>query len=633
MTIQPEVQGPFASLHADLKAGRVTRRQFLQRAAALGVGLPVALFVVNATNPISALAQDSATPEAGATPTAPAPISTRPTTGTDGQTRGAGGELKVLEWQAPTSLGIHAASGGADRAAASLVSEPLLNYAPDGTLLPTLVTEVPSIANGGLSADLKTVTFKLLPNVLWSDGQPFTADDVVFTWQWILDPANKSVDSATFGLIDKLEAVDPLTARATFKEASLGWYVPFTSSTPGAIYPKHYWDGVDAQTANAAFSAKPIGTGPFVVDTFAPNDQAIYLANENYREPNKPFFARVNYKGGGDATSAAQAVLQAGEWDFADNTQVDPTVLREFEKAGKGKIYGSAGSVMEKVEINFSDPNKDVDGQKSQKDTPHPFLSDPAVRLALALATDRETISTQFYQGAPLEPPGRNILTGIAAFESPNTTTEFNLDKARQTLDAAGWTLNGSTRKKGDVELSLTYATTTNPVRLKTQQVNKQNWESVGFSVQLKQVDGSIFFDSSAGNEQSWTHFYSDVQMYTDGTTSTFPLAYMQYWYAGPSGSNIAQKENDWAGTNKIRFQNAKYDELYDQVAKETDVEAAAAIFVQLNDIVINEGAEISIVTRLANEYAAALTLRHENIADSAFESIYWNIANWNRVR
>jgi len=631
MAFKTETHGQFARLHADLKAGRVSRRQFLQAAAALGVGLPVALFVVNATAPIAALAQ-AATPAPGASPAAVVAGAIRPTIGTEGQTRGAGGELKVLEWQAPTNLSVHSASGGADISAASLVTEPLLSYAPDGTLLPALASEVPTVANGGLSADLKVVTYKLLPNVVWSDGKPFTADDVVFTWQWIVDPANKSVDSATFGAIARVEAVDPLTARVTFKEGSLGWYVPFTSSNRGGIYPKHHWDGVDAQTANEAFSAKPIGTGPYVVDSFAPNDQVVYLANDAYRELNKPFFARVNYKGGGDATSAAQAVLQTGDWDFADNTQVDPKILAKMAAAGKGKIYGSPGTAIEKVQINFSDPTKDVGGQKSQKDTPHPFLADPAVRQALALATDRQTISAQFYQGAPLEPIGRIILTGIAAFESPNTTVEFSLDKARQVLDAAGWTLNGATRAKNSVELKLAYVTTTNPVRLKTQQVNTQNWESIGFSVELKQVDGSIFFDSSAGNEQSFTHFYSDLQMYTDGTTSTFPLAYMQYWYAGPNGSNVSQKENSWSGTNKNRYRNPKYDALYEQVVKETDPEKAAALFVQLNDIVTNDIAEIPIVIRLGQEYAAALSLRQENIADSVFESVYWNIANWNRV-
>ena len=329
MTHTDRQPGRLAALHADLQAGRISRRQFLTAALALGVALPVAQFIAGATG---VAAQDAATP------VAVAPGSGRPDSGTQGQTRGAGGELKVLEWQAPTNLSVHGASGGADISAASLVTEPLLSYAQDGTLLPALAAEVPTVDNGGLSADLTVITYKLLPNVLWSDGQPFTADDVVFTWQWIVNPDNKSVDATTFGIISNIEAVDPLTAKVTLTAPSLGWYVPFTSSNRGGIYPKHFWDGVDRETANSAFSAKPIGTGPFVVDSFTPNDQAIYLANENYREPNKPFFAKVNYKGGGDAPTAAAAVLQTGDWDFADNTQVDPGILRQMEKAGHGKI-------------------------------------------------------------------------------------------------------------------------------------------------------------------------------------------------------------------------------------------------------------------------------------------------------
>jgi peptide/nickel transport system substrate-binding protein len=618
--------GACARAYQELRAGRIGRREFLARATALGVGLPVALFVVQAT-PVAGAAQGSATPAAAASRR-----SGRPTTGTATQRRGQGGELKILEWQAPTSLSVHAASGGADIAAASLVTEPLLSYAPDGTLLPTLAAAVPSVANGGLAADLTTVTYRLLPDVVWSDGAPFTAEDVVFTWQWIVDPANQSVDATTFAGIDRVEALDPLTARVTFKQPTLGWYLPFTSSNRGGIYPKHVWDGVDRQHANDAFRAKPIGTGPFVVDSFKPNDQVIYLANDRYREPTKPFFARVNYKGGGDAASAAQAVLQTGGWDFADNVQVDPRVLRAMEAAGKGKVYGTPGTYLEKLELNLSDPAKEVDGQRSQKDTPHPFFRDPAVRTALSLATDRQTISSQLYLGAPAEPPGRNILSGVAAFESPHTTWEFDLAKARQTLDAAGWILTGGVRQKGGVALTLAYVTTINDVRQKTQAVNKKNWEAVGFQVQLRQVDGGVFFDSSAGNDQSFTHFYADTQMYTDGPTSTFPLSYMQYWYAGPHGTNIAQKANGWTGTNKNRYQNPQYDALYEQVAKETDAEAAAALFVQLNDLVIADVVEIPLVQRLAQEYAAALSLRYENIAESAFESIYWNIANWNRT-
>ena len=106
----------------------------------------------------------------------------------------------------------------------------------------------------------------------------------------------------------------------------------------------------------------------------------------------------------------------------------------------------------------------------------------------------------------------------------------------------------------------------------------------------------------------------------------------MQGWYAGPDGRNIAQKSNGWSGQNNDRYVNPEYDALYEQVVKETDAERAAELFIQMNDIVINDYVEIPITRRAAEKYAALNTLRVANIGDSPFETLYWNIANWNRV-
>lgn len=619
-------EGPFSRLHDDFTSRRISRRTFISRALALGVGMPVAVFVANSTTLNALAAQESATPEAGAT-------TGIPSFGTANQQRGAGGQLKILVAQAPSALSIHAASGGADIEAATPITEPLLSYGVDGTLVPILAAEVPTVENGGVAADLTSVTFKLLPNVLWSDGQPLTADDVVFTWQWVSDEANQSIDQTTYAVIDKIEAVDPLTAKVTFKTPTLAWYIPFTSANRGGIYPKHFWDGQDQQKANDAFRSAPIGTGPFAVESLSTLDQVIYKANENYRDPNKPYFASINMKGSSDAVTSVVAVISTGDWDIADNPQVTPDVMANLLKDGtKGTVYGLPGPYVEKLDINFSDPRKVVDGQKSEMNTPHPFFSDPAVRNALSLGIDRDTISTRFYDGPPIEPPAVNILSGIAAFDSGNTSWTFDIDQAKQMLEDAGWTLNGKVRSKNGVNLEIDYVTTVNDVRQKTQAVLKDSWQEIGFKVNLKQVDGGIFFDSSAGNDQTFTHFYSDLQMYTDGPTSTFPLAYMQYWYAGKDGVNICQKSNNWAGTNKIRYNNPAYDALFDQLSLETNADTAASLFVQLNDIIINEFVEIPIVQREAQKYACSGTLRRENIAESTFEGLLWNIANWNRI-
>jgi peptide/nickel transport system substrate-binding protein len=614
-------QGRFWSLYEGLKSGRLSRRDFIQRATALGVGLPITTFILNSVRIDGAFAAPAAQETMG---------STRPTDGTEGQTRGAGGELKILQWQAATHASLHTSQGTKDTLAASLVTEPLMSYAQDATLVPTLVKEVPSVENGLLAEDLTSVTYNLLEGVKWSDGEPFTSDDVVFTWQWIMNPDNAATDVTTYEPIDKVEAVDPLTVKITFKQPSLGWYNAFTGTYYGAVYPKHILES--GKDAINDFRQNPTGTGPYIVESFKENDQVIYTINENYREPNKPFFAKVNLKGGGDAATAAQAVLQTGDWDLAWNLQVEPQILNQLASAGKGKLYVVPGTSVERVLINFSDPNKEVDGQRSEVNTPHPSLTDPAVRQALSLGADRETMATQFYQGPPGEPATANILVGIPAFESKRTSYEFNIDKAKQVLDAAGWTMNGDVRKKGDVELKLSYSTSINAVRQKNQALNKKNWEDIGFQIQLKQVDAGIFFDSAAGNDQNASHFFNDLEMYTNNAGTPYPVSYMSSWYGGKDLSNIAQKSNDWSGINESRWHNDDYDAMFDSLGTETDLEKASETFIKMNDLLINDIVIVPLVQRSAEKMAILNTLRDTNLACSSWEAAYWNIANWNRT-
>ncbi|MDP9356335.1 MAG: peptide ABC transporter substrate-binding protein [Chloroflexota bacterium] len=616
-------QGKFAALYSELKAGGLSRREFIERALALGVGMSVATFVANAAE----VSARPGAPRAGHAFVAQSAAAGAPAAGMEGKTRGEGGELKLLQWQAPTTLNPHVSTGTKDYLAATIVLEPLMNYLPDGSIIPNLVTEVPTIENGMLAEDLKSVTFKLKEGVTWSDGEPFTAADVVFTRDWIMAEENASVSIGTWEPIATIEAVDDLTVKVGYETPNANWYAPFAGTSYGPILPKHI---LEVEGSADAFNANPIGTGPYVIDTFSPNDQVIYKINENYRDPNKPFFASVNLKGGGDAASAARAVLQTGEWDHAWNLQVEPAVIRDLEQGGKGKFHVVPGTSLERININFSDPNTEVEGQRSYFKQPHPFLTDKAVRQAMNLAADRDTIAKQFYgEGEPATP---DMLNGLPAFDSPNTSYEFDLDKAKQILDDAGWTMDGDVRTKDGQELRITYATTINSVRQKTQQVIKQGFEKIGIKVNLQQIDSGIFFDSSPGNEQNTGHMYVDVNMYTNGPGTPTPTDYMFGWYAGPDGSNIAQKANRWSGQNFYRYQNPEYDKLYDQVRVETDVEKAAQIFIQMNDLLINDVALIPLVHRAADKYASSITLRDENLAISAFELNYWNIANWNRV-
>jgi peptide/nickel transport system substrate-binding protein len=618
--------GPLATAFADLTAGRIDRRAFNRRAAALGLGAgSIATILRHST----VLGQATPTASPVAAPEL-ARGAGKPDSGTDGQTRGAGGDLRILVPQAASSLSIHNATGGKDIAASSIITEPLLAYAADTSLVPVLVTDVPTLDNGLLAADLSTVTFNLLPDVVWSDGTPFTADDVVFTWQWNVDEANGSIDAVSWQLISNVEAIDELTVKVTYVEPTLGWFQPFGSNI-GGIYPKHFWDGKEPLAANIEFGRVPIGTGAFVLDQFLPNDQIVYAANPNYREANKPFFNRVIVAGGLDAASAVRAVTVTNDWELAFTLQIDQATLAGV-LGDKGQVYGVPGTGVEKIQFNFSDPDTEVDGERSNMTVPHPFLADPAVREAIALLIDRETLSSRLYNGAPGEPVAVNILAGMDIYASPNTTWEYSPEKATQLLDGAGWVLNGDTREKDGVKLSLKYVTTDAIVRTKVQAVVKDSLVEAGFDVELQQIPGTVFFDGDPTNTQNFTHFQSDMQEYTDGATSAFPINYMKYWYAGPNGENIAQAANRYTGTNKTRYSNPDYDAMFEELLTVVDQDEAIEIFIALNDHVVTNFVEIPLVQLAADRFAASNTINVDNIAVTAFGDVFWNIANWNRV-
>jgi peptide/nickel transport system substrate-binding protein len=605
---------PFSQLFDALKAGKINRRQFVQQATAFGMSAAVAGFVVKSFEMKSASAQD-----------APA---TRPSAGFENATRGEGDELKILVWQAPTVLSPHTATGTKDFLASMLVLESLMAINKDSLLVPMLITEVPTIDNGMLAADLTSVTYSLLPDVVWSDGEPFTAKDVEFTYKWIMEPANASVSQDLYANIKSLEVVDDLTVKLTFNDPTLAWYIPFSTSFGGQVYPGHLWnyDPKNTDYINT-FRSNPTGTGPYKVNTFAENDQVTYVINENYREANKPYFKTVNMKGGGDAASAARAVLQTGDYDYAWNLQVEPDILADLLKSGQGILVVEPGTNTETIYINHTDPDTEVDGQRSELNTPHPAFSDPKVRQALAMAIDRDTIATQFYGDG--EPAATDYLVGIPAFDSPIAPFTYDAAAANALLDEAGWVKDGDVRAKDGYELKFVYQTSINAVRQKTQAVVKSNLEDIGVDVQLKSVDAGIYFDSAEGNDQNIGHFYADLEMYTTGPSFPFPTDYMANFYTGKDAYNIAQKSNGWNGTNTSRYQNPDYDVLYDEVLKTTDLEKAAELFIQMNDILVTDAATIPLVQRAASKAAVSNRLLADNISRGPWEGDFWNIANW----
>ena len=544
--------------------------------------------------------------------------------------RGDGGQLSILYWQAPTILNPHQATGTKDSDASRLILEPLASWGPDGKPLANgLAAEIPTVANGGVSADFTTVTWKLRQGVKWSDGTAFTADDVAFTFTYVHDAATAATTESSTEGVKSVVAKDANTVVVTYDVPNPNVYqygVGYVSN--GGILQKAQYAGcTGAKAKDCPADLKPIGTGPYMLDTFKPGDVVTYTANPNFRDPNKPYFKTVQLKGGGDAESAARAVFQTGDTDYAWNLQVAANILQPMISAStKGKMLSVYGSSVERILLNFADPNAagDLRGEPSTK---HPFFIGPdglLVRKALAMATDRQTVANQLYGGGLTGKPGCNIITGVPDLESTATTSfcaSFDPVAAGKTLDDAGWKLGSDNiRAKNGIKLKLTYNTTVNAVRQATQAIMKTNWEKAGFGVTLLQTPAATFFTNTSPDGAN--HFWSDIEMFTNNSDPD-PTSYLNGW----TTSQIAQKSNGWQLGNYHRYSDTTFDGYVAQLRTETDPAKRATLIKQANDNLILNVVIIPIVTRTQVTSGISTTIKGDT--PTGWDSEMYNIADW----
>jgi peptide/nickel transport system substrate-binding protein len=582
-----------------VKAGTLSRREFVQAMVALGLTAPLAGQMLASAGVAQAQSK----------------MSYKPTK------RGGGGALKALWWQGATLLNPHFAVGTKDQDGSRIFYEPLASWDPDGTLTPTLAAEIPSVQNGGVSKDGRSVTWRLKKGVAWHDGKPFTADDCLFTWEFAADSATASVSIGTYKDV-KVEKVDSHTIRVTFQKPTPFWADPFCG-VRGMVIPKHLFEAFKgSKSREAPNNLKPVGTGPYRFVDFKPGDVVRGELNPNYHMPNRPFFDTIEMKGGGDAVSAARAVIQTGEFDYAWNMQVEDEILKRLEQGGKGRADIVTGGNIEHIQLNNTDPWKDVDGERSSVKTKHPFLTDPAVRQALNLLVDRSSVQEQIYGRTGVATA--NFLNAPERFNSKNNRFEFNVDKANQILETAGWKKGGDgIRAKDGVKLKVVYQTSINAPRQKNQAIVKQACSKAGIDAEIKAVTASVYFSSDAANPDTYTHFYTDIQMYTTTMTMPDPELFMNQF----TSWEIASKENKWQGRNITRWRSEEYDKIYRAAEAEMDPVKRAALFIKMNDLVIQNVVVIPVVQR---PRVAAVSSRLR-VEQSGWDSDFWALHNWYR--
>jgi len=568
----------------EVRAGALSRRRFVQAMVGLGLTAPLAAQMLAAAG----VAQ--AQPKVQYAPTR----------------RGGGGALKVLWWQSPTLLNPHFATGTKDQDGSRIFYDPLAAFDPDGNLVPILAAEIPSIQNGAVAKDGKSVTWRLKKGVVWHDGKPFTADDIVFNWEYAADSATAATTISSYKDIARIDKLDSHTVKLVFKNPTPFWADGFCGYR-GMILPKHLFEPFKgAKSREAPANLKPVGTGAYRFVDFKPGDIVRGELNPAYHMPNRPHFDTIEMKGGGDAVSAGRAVVQTAEYDYAWNMQVEEEIMRRMEQGGRGKFETSPGGNIEHIQCNQTDPWKEVDGERSSVKAPHPFLTDPAVRQALSLLVDRASVQEEIYgRGGQVTP---NFLNSPSKYVSKANRAEFNVEKAVQILETAGWKKGADgIRAKGDKKLKMVYQTSINAPR------------------QIKSITASVYFSSDAANPDIYSRFSTDIQMYTTTQASPDPQTFMEQF----ASWEVSAKDNKYQGRNITRWRSEEYDKLFRAAETELDPVKRAALFIRMNDLVIQN---VIVVPVLWRNKVQAVSSRLRGAEISGWDNDTAFLYNWFRA-
>ncbi len=543
--------------------------------------------------------------------------------------RGRDDQLNIIYWQAPSILNPYLSGGVKERDASSMVLEPLANADEKGELVPKLAVEIPTVENGGMTEDLTAITWKLKEGVTWSDGTPVTAEDVKFTADYCMNPEGGCAQLSKFNDVKNVEVIDDRTITIHFDEPKPYPYLPFVGAASPILQAAQFAECTGARAPGCTEeNFNPIGSGPFVVTDFRPNDSIQLVANDNYRDTGKPAFAKLNFKGGGDAVSAARAVMETGEFDYAWDLLMAPDVLETIAEGGTGKPIFEFGPLVERIEINMTNPSPDLPPEtRATVEEPHPFLTDRRVRQAISMAIDRDLLNEIGYGQAGR--PTCNLVPAPPIYSSDNTECMTqDLDAAKALLDEAGWQDEDGdgVREKDGMRLSIVFQTSTNAVRQDFQALIKDWWNQIGIEVELRNIDASVFFGGDPGSPDTFPKFYADVEMYANLYDGTDPQAYLAQRRCG----NEPKPSTQWQGENINRFCDEEYDTLLDELSRTSKIEERARLVKSLNDIITTESKSMLPLINRAAVAAQGNTLGGVKL--NAWDSDLWNVADWYRT-
>ena len=522
----------------------------------------------------------------------------------------AGGTLRIGDWSEPATLNPYFSGSTLSAVLSELALDGLARVTPDGSYVPDLAAQIPTQANGDVSPDGTVVTWKLKHGITWSDGQPFTSQDVVYTYEMLIDPANPVLNRSDYAAMQSVTAPAEDTVIVTYKRL----YPPYRLAFPW-VFPSHVFNGESNISQDPFNRAETVGTGPFLFKSWVSGDTITFDRNASYREPGRPYLDEVIAKIVPSRDAEIQA-LEAGDIDVA--YFLDPSYLSQLARLQDVSVDPGPYGVTD-LFVNASCPTGPQQGDPA---CPHPVLGDVRVRQAIELAIDKQAL-VHALMGDRVNVAVSPMLSTTGPYAVDLPPSEFSPDAADSLLDQAGWiTGSDGIRSKAGVRAQLSIINAVGDIiSEEAAQAIAADLQAIGIAVDNKEMTPTVISGGIATNSPLYLGSF-DLLLFTR-TVRGDPLPYLRAQYA----SDQVPTAQAPSGQNWDRVQDPQLDQALDSAGGTLDDTQRQAAFVSVSRLVRADEAAIPLfpwlIVDARKSYVAGWGPTNVN------DWVTWNAQDW----
>lgn len=494
-----------------------------------------------------------------------------------------GGELIIGSIQEPDNMNPWLTGLTVGLEVEAMIYEGLTRVDPNGTHVPMLAAETPSVENGDISEDLMTYTYRLRDNVTWHDGTPFTSADVAFTYEAIANPEVNALSRFGFNLIESVETPDAHT-------------VVFNLSEPSAVFletwgyrgilPRHIFEGLDMNT-NEFNRAPAAGTGPYKFVEWVTGDRLVLERNENYYQEGA-YIDRIEYRIV-PSSDTLLTMLETGEIDMRFALTAEHVGI--VSNLADYTVLGTPAHSYFHFTINNADP----------------VLGEREVRQALSHGVNKQRIADTVLQGL-VAPHNSPVAEPSWVYVDHNDRYPYDTEAAAELLESVGWELGADGVRARDGErLSLDLLNIAgDSERLQVVQLVQADLAEIGVEVNISQVDAATFVAAMTSQDYQWAYGFWGF--------SVDPSGYNERWLSTSPGH--------W-----LNYDNPEVDEILLSALRVADREERLALYERFQEIVVEDATNLWLYNRVF--FDAVANRVHGFVPNTSNATNMWNVHEW----